>query len=497
MTDQDFICNNLSLAPFGFEQREDNSPCFCTPKGAEIIGWGSTEGIHYCTVSGWNETVFAVNPSNGAPDYVHPLAENFDDFLRLLLACGDANLLEQAWLWDEPTFLTICEQFQPSDEAALVLSELTDTLQLSPMEHPWQYMRHLQQSFDYSKIKYSEFFSATDLESPIKEPYFDGPLDDTNDSTHLATKLLLNNEFEFAQHNWKVPAAYVCSQGLIIDACMQVSPQEWNHFIQTYALFEGQDFTLWQQMRVDAEHPFLLNLRPSVLANGNPLSWNGTSTSYHVPFDNLHSNDTEQWRILGRYHLDPTMGWAIHRMRFAWSEKEQLNPQTLKLTMAQEPCRMPGQHFEVTSAGDTVELQLPENKGHCTLTVLNYKSDEIQYQPPYEDGMEYPSHYTEMIYSLSPELPKGYLSIHDCCSSDQPREKQIHSDCSVSEGPLYEATIGIIGGIDGPTAICISASSKDDSHSACSALHFEPASKVEWFPVFQLTPAEPKSIQLL
>ena len=38
---------------------------------------------------------------NTSPDYVHPVAENFTDFLRLILACGDVAAVEQAWMWNE------------------------------------------------------------------------------------------------------------------------------------------------------------------------------------------------------------------------------------------------------------------------------------------------------------------------------------------------------------------------------------------------------------
>ncbi len=41
---------------------------------------------------------------NSAPDFVHPLANNFEDFLRLLLACSDSAALEQAWMWDKAQF---------------------------------------------------------------------------------------------------------------------------------------------------------------------------------------------------------------------------------------------------------------------------------------------------------------------------------------------------------------------------------------------------------
>lgn len=90
-TFQKFLRSGLDLAPLGVERREENLPYFCTPKGAAIFGWAGVDGIHYCFIRGFGGMVFAVSPMNAAPDCVHPLARDFADFLRLLLACGDAG----------------------------------------------------------------------------------------------------------------------------------------------------------------------------------------------------------------------------------------------------------------------------------------------------------------------------------------------------------------------------------------------------------------------
>ena len=78
------------------ERREDNNPYFCTPKGASIFGWAGVDGIHFCFVRDFGGMVFSVIPMNSAPDFVHPLANDFEDFLRLLLACSDSAALEHA-----------------------------------------------------------------------------------------------------------------------------------------------------------------------------------------------------------------------------------------------------------------------------------------------------------------------------------------------------------------------------------------------------------------
>ena len=81
---------NLDTSPIGLsiELRE---PFFCTPIGAQIIGWDN--GIHYCFIKGFKEIVFCVNPETCCNYYVYPLAKDFTDFLRLLLSLKTTNAM--------------------------------------------------------------------------------------------------------------------------------------------------------------------------------------------------------------------------------------------------------------------------------------------------------------------------------------------------------------------------------------------------------------------
>ena len=89
---------DIGFSLLGLEQGDVHGGYFCTPVGAEVIGWEGVDGIHYCFVKGFGEMVFAVNPSNPAGKNVHPLARSFEDFLRLILACGGVAAAEQAWM---------------------------------------------------------------------------------------------------------------------------------------------------------------------------------------------------------------------------------------------------------------------------------------------------------------------------------------------------------------------------------------------------------------
>ena len=113
--------------------------------------------------------VFSVSPMNSAPDFVDPLANDFEDFLRLLLACSDSAALEQAWMWDKAQFEAFLQDNPPTQDQQRTLSELAEKMKLTPMEQPWVYIKKLQASFDYSKIKYTEDYYDVDM-NPEAEP---------------------------------------------------------------------------------------------------------------------------------------------------------------------------------------------------------------------------------------------------------------------------------------------------------------------------------------
>ena len=89
-------------------------PYFCYPVNANPIGF---EGcILYCFLPEYGEMVFACNPESCVDQNVYPLAANFEDFIRLILACGTANPLEQIVWMDK-------NKFEEQNQVYIVVSE--------------------------------------------------------------------------------------------------------------------------------------------------------------------------------------------------------------------------------------------------------------------------------------------------------------------------------------------------------------------------------------
>ena len=161
-----FILLKIDSKLLSLEKAEPGYPnCFCYPTNARAIGFDGC--IMYCFIDGYEETVFACNPESCADINVYPLARNFEDFMRLMLACGSTNPVEQIVWMNKRQFeqhLQDEKEIQTSEQKEL-LSLLERELHIVAMEGPFEYVKKLQLNFDYGKIELSdEYYDALGIE---------------------------------------------------------------------------------------------------------------------------------------------------------------------------------------------------------------------------------------------------------------------------------------------------------------------------------------------
>lgn len=141
---------NINGELISLEYREIGDPYFCYPINAKVIGFEGA--ILYCFLPEYGDMVFAVNPEGFADMYVYPIASNFEDFIRLILACGSANPAEQVIWMNKEQF----NEHLVDEKQREILSLLQSEFSLTPMINPFEYVKALQKDFDYSKIRYSD-----------------------------------------------------------------------------------------------------------------------------------------------------------------------------------------------------------------------------------------------------------------------------------------------------------------------------------------------------
>lgn len=146
------------------------APYFCTPVGAEIIGWDN--GIHYCFIKGFGDMVFCVNPEPCCDHCVYPIARNFRDFLGLILATGNTNTLQQIIWWDKKQFDDFVsspeeQEYRARSEVQGVLDAIREGTDAAPVDTPFESVKDLQREFPYEQIPFTnEYYDTLGMERP-------------------------------------------------------------------------------------------------------------------------------------------------------------------------------------------------------------------------------------------------------------------------------------------------------------------------------------------
>lgn len=504
---QKFLRKNISLAPMGVECREDNTPYFCTPKGASIFGWTGVDGIHFCFIRGFGGMVFSVSPMNGAPNYVHLLAKDFLDFLRLILACGSAAAVEQGWMWDETQFETFLRENPLTQAQRQAMEEISEKMKLTPMEQPWAYLKALQSAFDYSRIRYTEDYDdvtrnpTAEQAPPEWKVYFEGNFWGHHGKDRAGKEIRLDAQFDWAGYHWVVPAAYSCGKGLVVDFCMQVEAEAIRSFMEKWKLnWESAscgNITREQQMQMEWDSPLCFPFDSRLELNGKTLQTShGCSVGFNPCLPAGIICELEAKWTVDQYGLNPSYGWVIYRNAFPWKGKRPPEIKSLSLTMEQQPGQVPGPRFKVHGPGDSLTFSHPASGETYTLTVQEMERQTIPQGSFGSARWLYPTHYTAMSYTFSPE-PAENITLLDCDEGDRPVEIAPEEGLFRPDATAA-CSVGIIGGADGPTAIVFGESSPGKLHTVCSALHFEPVQDdIEWRVVFHVKQFEEASFSLI
>ncbi len=346
---------------------------------------------------------------------------------------------------------------------------------------------------------------------------FDGPFFCFKKNREPAGKPLpFSGEFHWAGRRWLVPGVYSCREGLVADLCMEMDPEEIRAFQNKWGLTpENNDesrFGREKLMAMQAENPFCFSYSPQLMVNGRTLQRSrGCGVGYApAPLDGIVGTDLEARGVVDHYQLDKTKAWYLWRWSFPWEKSEkgwkgllkQLGARklfTLSLRLCGEPARVPGKPFQAGEPGTKVQLSDPVTGESYTLAVVENEPQTLEDRVPKEafpEGWEYPSHFRQLTYTLEPEPTKGAFTLFDCAEGDRPRIGALSQLKTITRG-AGAASIGIIGGADGPTAIIVSEKGESQQHhGAVSSLHFQPVEEVDWLPVFHKKAAEDTMVVL-
>ncbi len=533
----DLTKRHLDLSCLGFAQSDREEAYYCTPKGARILGWAGVDGIHYCTIRGFGDLIFAVNPMDFG-SCVHPIAKNLEDLLRLLLSCADMAALEQCYAWDREQFNQFLADNPPTTQQQAALRSIRDALGLTPMEDAFGYIKKLQAGFDLTKIPYQSVDSKGDdcakaAQSPAsREVYFGAGF--WGKKGRAGKKIAIERQFAWGNETWHVPCAYLCAEGLVVDFCIEVDPRRVEAFYKKWnpAREEDADLTLAQRDQRDAENPLQTSFRAHLRCNGKPLRQKTTYCLTWVPQSLLpqgEANPQEARDLLNAYALDDTRAWSFCRANFLWATKRKPAVNRLTLKLERHPDPFAAGTLRNPAAGDVIPLRHPLSGALYTLKILDCQPQQIQSAQAEHDPYQYPTYCTALSYSLEPDLSARCFRLQDRLESDAPKQRtkftylpHATGDCftvcvprkedptaQVCEGVNQDApaaqssesagAIAIIGGADGPAVVTafLATARQNTAHTVFSSLHFEPAARIDWEMCFYAKRLQDKEVALL
>lgn len=476
---------NIDHSAIGMGQDISCENYFCTPIGAEVIGEAGVDGINYCFIKDFAEMVFAVSPSGLPGEQVHPIAKSFEDLLRLLLATGSMDAIEQTYMWDEELFEQYIMDNQPGTKQQEILEVLRAEFQIAPMEHPYAYIKELQHSFDYSKLEYSEEYYELVPEVKVPEVIvpewkvtYEGGFYPRRG--RAGKELRVDKEFAWGNEIWHIPAVYLCTKGLVVDFCVEVEPERVKAFINKWNLLVENDRerSNAEYKQIEEEHPLNMEFHSKVLVNGNELCQKHGCAIYWIPEECMPDDletETEAKGILEYYGYNLKKAWAVHRVAYPWVEKKPRIVKSLSVQLEREMAKIPCAPFAAPKVGENHIILNPVTGVEHTLTVQAYEEREMDPNHFHNDSMEWPTNYAIMTYTLFPELEDFMLQ--DTRQGDSPRRKQ-----SSSHGPVA-SSVGIIGlrpKADDGEEYFHPDGTVAKLRVCCSGMYFEKPETIEW-----------------
>lgn len=293
-------------------------------------------------------------------------------------------------------------------------------------------------------------------------------------------KICIEKEFTWVGKLWRIPAVYVCEEGLVVDFCIRIPAEE----IGNGNLFcLDADIKLW--------------------ADGEEMEPELGCGVFFIPSSLLQeearSGEDAAELLMEAYGCDYREGWKFQRKSFAWTEGGKRPVHSLTVQLKKEPAYYPGPHFRTSLEDEKkcVEFIHPVTQAKHILTVQSLEQTVLPEQDfsGMQSGrlriLKAPANLLAMLYTVEPELSIKELQIYDCAESDPP----------VVERKTGAAGISVIGGADGPTSIFFAGKARSGKEqknwkSVCSSLHYEPVEAVEWRMEFRVESEEQMEIAI-
>lgn len=290
----------------------------------------------------------------------------------------------------------------------------------------------------------------------------------------------IQKDFTWGNRAWRVFSAYSCAKGFVIDFGIQIPREEIEELIRKWACRDSSALSEEEQEQLERDSPFSFAFHVKAAVNGRETGFGRMcSTVWHPCALAEESPGKESEALMEYYGCSRESGWRFVRASFPWNTGKRPPFRSLSLELEAKPRPRPGIHFtaEAGCAPFDVDFTHPVTHTDAALHVLSCEAQSLTHRAADHPDLKFPQNCLLLSYTLTPDLPAETFRVTDCAQSDAPHSKRPPAGALRSA-----ASIGIIGGADGPTAIFLSPKSPEKAsvHLAYSSVHFDPVSRAEW-----------------
>ena len=281
-------------------------------------------------------------------------------------------------------------------------------------------------------------------------------------------EIKVEKTFVWGDERWHIPSVYVCDEGIVIDFCVERPPQLFKEYVNKWDLLHSRrdDFTREQLMQIENENPDNIEFDTEIRVNGKELCYKHDFSTYYVPQDCMpgyFGKDKAVKSAMEHYGLDTSIGWVIRRYVFGWEGfGSAIETLTIKLKSIVFNHPVTGTEHKLT----VQECVCRKMEGDCD-----------------DEGVEYPIFYTDLLYTLAPDLPENSFRMQDYNDGDDPRLKKAGQEKSQPAAMGYAAVVMLTPDNDEPEIVNADGSTAR-IHTSFSHFYFEPKENIEWYMIF-------------
>lgn len=305
----------------------------------------------------------------------------------------------------------------------------------------------------------------------------------------------ISKTFLWGTQEVTVPAVYIGNAGAVLDICTKIPLEDMIFFLKKWdkkrrlSLHTQEEYEL-----IEFDNPASREFTVDMQLNGSPLTCRMGSSLRWYPSDIFQTeapeekipNDREAENLMMAYSCDKSCCWHFMRLVYDWNKEQVFTPQNISLLFSARPLSVTTEHFTtdiscniVKTTNSTfhglsrcIKTAHPGTGQEYTLTLHGCEQTQTSFAKIGKKGVIYPEYSQVLSYSVSPEIDRDLLDIRDCSEGDHPRMADAPDKSSRS---------------DGATAVFMAGKNPVlGRRAACSSLHFEPVTEVQWRIVFQV-----------